>query len=137
MLARLNSKFNLMIVLLFTSSVLYSQELKITDESTLLFVEQSPSFIGGDKALFKYLADSIHIPESEKKISGAIYLSCIIDTLGKVRNISVLRGIKEAPLTTKEAIRVVSQMPNWKPGRQDGKKVNVKFQIPVRFPLQN
>lgn len=127
-------------VFLLFSSLTYSQEVELTDSNIVGWADWMPSFPGGDNALLKYLSDSLRMPEEEKNLSGTIYLSCVIDTLGKVRNVSIIKGIKEAPLTSKEAIRLVSTLPNFKPARDfvyhDGQKVNLKYNIPVALPAK-
>jgi periplasmic protein TonB len=83
----------------------------------------------------KYLADSIRYPEDakKKKIEGTVYLSVIIEKNGSISNIIVLRS----PDTSldNEAKRVISTMPRWSPGKQNGVPVRVNYLIPVHFKL--
>ncbi len=99
-------------------------------------LEEKPEFPGGESALMSYLAKSVRYPviAQENNIQGTVYLSFIISKTGKVKNVSLLRGVDSA--LNKEAVRVVSNMPNWTPGRQGTKCVDVTYQVPIRFVLQ-
>ncbi len=99
-------------------------------------LEEKPEFPGGESALLSYLAKSVHYPviAQENDIQGTVYLSFIISKTGKVKDVTLLRGVD--PALDKEAVRVVSNMPNWTPGRQGTKYVDVSYQVPIRFLLQ-
>ena len=99
-------------------------------------VEQMPQFPdGGMAGLMKYLSDNIRYPESARKAGtqGRVTVQFVVGKDGSIGNVSILRGVD--PALDEEAIRVVSEMPKWKPGLQKGKPVNVKFAIPVVFRL--
>ena len=99
-------------------------------------VEQMPQFPdGGMAGLMQYLADNLRYPESARKAGtqGRVTVQFVVGKDGSIGNVSILRGVD--PALDKEAIRVVSEMPKWKPGLQKGKPVNVKFAIPVVFRL--
>ncbi|MDR2010075.1 MAG: energy transducer TonB [Bacteroidales bacterium] len=98
-------------------------------------VEDKPEFPGGETALFKFIRDNTKYPERAKSIGieGRVYIEFVIDKDGKVSNIKVAHGVDE--LLDSEAIRVVSKMPDWKPGKQRGKAVPVKYIVPFRFKL--
>lgn len=106
-----------------------------TEPDFHLIVEEMPTFPGGEKSLFQFLSEQIRYPPIAKQnnIQGTVYLSFIINTKGEITDIEVLRdpggGLAD------EAIRVVKQMPKWNPGMQQGKAVNVKFNLPVKFKL--
>ena len=99
-------------------------------------VEQKPSFIGGDAALFKYLADSIKYPAMarENGIEGTVYVEFIIAKDGNVTEANVKRGIGGG--CNEEALRIVNAMPKWIPAKQKNKPVKVKYTLPVKFKLQ-
>ena len=99
-------------------------------------VEEMPSFPGGEEALLKYLSSQIKYPAiaRENGISGRVYLSFYIDKDGKVKDVKVLRGIGGG--CDEEAVRVVKAMPEWKPGRQNGRNVPVYYNVPVNFNLK-
>ena len=97
-------------------------------------VEQKPSFNGGDANEFsKWVNSRLVYPEicKEKGIQGRVTLQFTIRADGSVTNVSVLRGVH--PALDKEAVRVVSSSPKWKPGRSQGKPVDVTFTFPVIF----
>lgn len=99
-------------------------------------VEEQPEFPGGQGALLTFLSKNIKYPviAQENGIEGRVTTSFIIETDGSIRNIEVVRGVD--PSLDIEAVRVISTMPKWKPGRQRGKEVAVKFTVPVTFRLQ-
>ncbi len=99
-------------------------------------VEEMPSFPGGEEALMKYLGTQIKYPvmARENGISGRVYLSFYVDKDGKVKEVKVLRGIGGG--CDEEALRVVRAMPDWKPGRQNGRNVAVYYNVPVSFNLK-
>lgn len=99
-------------------------------------VEHMPEFPnGGMGALMKYLNENMQYPASakEKGIQGRITLQFVVDKDGSISGTKVLRGV-DADLD-KEAIRLINNMPNWKPGTQGGQPVRVKYTVPVMFRL--
>jgi periplasmic protein TonB len=98
-------------------------------------VQQHPEFPDGNTAMYKFLRDNIVYPAvaRENGISGTAYVAFVIWTDGSIRNIEGKRGPGGGCL--EEAIRVIKLMPNWKPGKQNGKAVPVAFTMPVKFEL--
>ena len=100
-------------------------------------VEQMPEFAdGGMPGLMKYLGANIKYPEEAKKnkIEGRVIIQFVVAKDGSIKDATILRSV--SPELDAEALRVINAMPNWKPGMQKGKPVNVKFTIPVTFKLQ-
>lgn len=99
------------------------------------FAEVMPSFPGGMEAMMKFIQRSIRYPNSAKTIgnSGTVYVSFVVDGTGKVTGVSVLRGFH--PACDKEAVRVVSLLPPWHGGKQNGDPVDVKMVLPITFDL--
>jgi periplasmic protein TonB len=99
-------------------------------------VEQMPEFPGGDKALYEFLAKNIKYPAVAKDngIEGKVYIKFVINEDGSVSQATVARGIGGG--CDEEALRVVKDMPKWKPGKQRGKNVKVWYTLPVYFKLQ-
>lgn len=99
-------------------------------------VEQNPSFPGGDKALMAYLTKNLKYPASaqENNIQGRVLVQFVVNKDGSIVDPKVLRSVD--PALDKEAMRVVSSMPKWTPGKQRGKNVRVRFTLPVTFRLQ-
>ncbi len=99
-------------------------------------VEDMPQFPGGDAALLSYISKSVKYPAiaQENNIQGRVIISFVIERDGSVADATVVRGVD--PALDKEALRVVNNMPKWKPGQQRGKPVRVKYTLPVTFRLQ-
>lgn len=106
------------------------------DDPVFTVVEEMPQFIGGDQALFKYLANSVKYPVAaqQKGIQGRVICQFVVDRDGKVTEPAIVRGVSHE--LDAEAIRVVQSMPVWKPGMQKGKAVRVKYTLPINFRLQ-
>lgn len=104
-----------------------------------IIVEQMPVFPGGELALRKYIADNIRYPDDPncdcEDIEGVVYVDFVVDTLGSVTDVRVIRGLH--PALDAEAVRVVKTLPNFEPARQGGKVVRVKHTLPVKFSKDN
>ena len=96
-----------------------------------------PEFPNGLKALFDFIYDNLKYPSDaiEKGIQGRVTVGVVIDENGSVTQPKILKSI--SPSLDKEALRIVSIMPKWKPGTQDGVPVKVKCTFPVIFKLPN
>ncbi len=105
-------------------------------ERTFDIVEQMPSFPGGTKKLMDYLNKNIRYPEAlaETCIQGRVIISFVVEKDGSISDIKVAKSLD--PLLDEEAVRVVSGMPKWNPGKQNGVTVRVKYTVPVTFRLQ-
>ena len=111
----------------------------VADNTPIPFqlVEEKPSFQGGDINQFlKWVRENQIYPEIAKEngIQGRVTVRATINTDGSLTDIMVVRGVD--PSLDKEAIRVVSQSPKWKPGKQSGKAVPVTYNIPVTFQIR-
>ena len=97
--------------------------------------EFMPEFPGGEDAMIAYLKSHMNYPKLAESIGieGTVFVQFVVNTRGKISRIEVLRGIGGG--CDKEAGRVIKSMPAWKPGTQDGHKVNVSFVLPVKFEL--
>jgi len=102
-------------------------------------VEEMPEFPGGTDSLFKHLGAAINYPEEAKakNLQGVVYVYFVIEKDGNISNVEVRRGVKDAPMLDAEALRAIKALPQWKPGKQNGKNVRVAFTFPVKFTLQN
>ena len=112
-------------------------EEEVVEEAPIFtVVESMPEFKGGMAELYKYLGNNIKYPVMAKEsgIQGKVYVTFVVERDGSITDVRVLRGIGGG--CDEEAIRVVSGMPNWKPGKQRGKPVRVQYNLPVRFTLQ-
>lgn len=106
------------------------------EEEIFLFVEQMPEFPGGEGALRQYLANAVKYPviAQENGIRGKVYVSFVVDETGNITNVDLLRGVDVS--LDNEALRVIRSLPKWKPGKQGGKPVKVRFSVPIQFELQ-
>ena len=99
-------------------------------------VEVMPSFPGGQGALMSYLNSHTKYPvvAQENGVKGRVTVSFVVERDGSITDVHVVRSVD--PSLDREAARVVSTMPNWQPGKQNGSAVRVKFNVPVQFKLQ-
>ncbi len=98
-------------------------------------VDEMPEFPGGYQAFIQYLAKRIRYPSSavRQKITGRVICSFVIDKEGKVTQPQIVQGSE--PIMDIETLRVIRNMPQWKPGKNKGKEVPVKFVVPVSFRM--
>ena len=118
-----------------TKIVIIEEPLQKADTDIFPVVEKMPEFPGGQKAMMNFLVENIKYPENARKegISGRVFITYVVEKDGKISNIKLLRGFH--PDCDKEALRVVSLMPDWKPGTEKGKPVRVQFNLPIKFNL--
>ena len=107
------------------------------EEVVFVVVESMPEFPGGQQALFKYLSENVKYPviAQENGIQGRVICQFVVNKDGSIVDVEVVRSGGDASLD-KEAVRVIKSMPKWKPGKQRGKAVRVKYTVPVNFKLQ-
>ncbi len=108
-----------------------------SDEGTVFqVVEQMPEFPGGMEALMKYLSKNIKYPNIalDNGIQGRVLVSFTVNKDGSIVDPEIMKSVD--PSLDKEAIRVISSMPKWNPGKQRGKPVRVKYTVPVAFRIQ-
>jgi protein TonB len=120
------------------AEVVTKEEVIEVEETKPVFtiVEEMPAFPGGEAERNKFLATNIVYPQqaTENGIQGTVYVSFVVDSKGNVTDVKVLRGIGGG--CDEEALRVVKMMPQWHPGKQNGKQVRVLFNMPIYFKLQ-
>ena len=104
-----------------------------TIDTAYSWVEQMPEFPGGEAALARYLAKVPH-HGTDIDIEGTVFVSIIIDKIGKVAMVNVVSGVHK--IVDDIAKEHISKMPDWIPGRQNGIPVNVKLVLPVRVMLE-
>lgn len=119
----------------------YVEEVKeeVVEEEAIPFqlVEEKPSFNGGDANEFsKWVNSKLQYPEIAKEngVQGRVTLQFTVNPDGSVSNVKVLRGVDSS--LDKEAVRVVSMSPKWKPGKQRNRAVKVTYTFPVIFQLR-
>ncbi len=106
------------------------------EEGPVSFVEIMPEFPGGEAALNNYLRKSINYPRQaqENDIMGTVFVKFVVGKDGSITDLEITSPRKGGGLE-EEALRVISKMPRWKPGRQNGQNVAVYFTLPIRFEL--
>ncbi|WP_314714470.1 energy transducer TonB [Segatella salivae] len=124
----------MMLVLLFSFMTSTAQ----TKKNDMVFdvVEVMPQFPGGQIAMMKYIMENIKYPKQAMKegIQGRVAVSFIVEKDGSISDVRPILSVH--PLLNKEAVRVVKSMPKWTPGKQNGKPVRVRFNVPVMFKLK-
>ena len=123
-------------------TLIYSQKdiLKNTKDScscdysnnVFSITEEPAEFVSGHASMIKFLQDNIHRTE-ETEIMGIVVVQFIIDTHGYLCKSKILKGIRGCTSCSKEALRVVSLMPKWIPGKMNGRAVNCEYNLPVQF----
>lgn len=109
----------------------------IPEDEVFMFVEQNPDFPGGTEKLFEFLGENIKYPVAAKNanLEGMVIAQFIVTKEGKIQDVTIVKGL--SPETDAEAKRVIALMPDWAPGKQDGKPLHVKYTLPIRFYLNN
>lgn len=111
------------------------QRMTSTDDDVYEVVEKMPAFPGGIAELMKYLSSNIKYPVEAHKagIQGRVVVSFVVNKDGTVKDAKIVRSVDKS--IDAEALRVISAMPKWQPGYQDGKAVSVRYTLPVTFRL--
>lgn len=114
------------------------EEVKPVEDANKVFlvVEQPPEFEGGLEAMYKFIRKNMKYPASARRmnIEGSVFVGFVVDADGKISEAGVIKGISAD--CDKEALRVVQMMPKWRPGKQSGRPVRVKFVLPIKFALE-
>lgn len=123
----------MMLVLLFSFMTSTAQ----TKKNDMVFdvVEVMPQFPGGQIAMMKYIMENMKYPKQAMKegIQGRVAVRFIVEKDGSISDVKPILSVH--PLLNKEAVRVVKSMPKWTPGKQNGKPVRVRFNLPIMFKL--
>ena len=106
-------------------------------EAIFTVVEKAPEFPGGAQAMYKFLGENIKYPEAAAKanVQGKVFLSFVVTSEGEIKNIQVLKGLGYG--ADAESVRVISKMPRWEPGMQSGRPVNVRYNLPIAYQLDD
>ena len=112
------------------------EEEPVEEEQIFQVVEEMPEFPGGMAECLKFLAKNIKYPTIalENGVQGRVIVQFVVNSDGTIVDPVVMRSVD--PYLDKEALRVIKMMPKWKPGKQRGKAVRVKYTVPVTFKLQ-
>lgn len=109
------------------------QTVEAAPPDTIQTPDENPEFIGGQEALNQYFINNISYPEEliKNDIAGKVYVGFVINKDGSISDVHIKRGDQEQ--FNKEAIRVISKMPAWNPGKKDGKPVKTQLVLPIHF----
>jgi protein TonB len=105
------------------------------DNELFTVVDQQPEFEGGYAAMMAFVKANMKYPANARRMrtEGTVHVSFIVSKTGAISEVQVLRGFMTE--CDREAVRVVNLMPGWKPGRQNGRNVNVRFILTLKFKL--
>jgi TonB family protein len=105
-------------------------------EKIFTYVDQMPSFPGGDEGLYSFISKNIVYPETAQKaaVEGKVYVQFVIDIDGSVTDVKTQKRIGAG--CDEEAVRVVKLMPKWIPGKNKGIAVKVRISLPIKFALK-
>ena len=111
------------------------EEEEVDEQQIFQVVEENPEFPGGMKECMKFLSNNIKYPQisQENGVQGRVIVQFVVNADGTIVDPVVVRGVD--PYLDKEALRVIKLMPKWKPGKQRGKAVRVRYTQPVLFRL--
>jgi len=127
--------FGILVTNSFTQSTTKVQQDTVKEEMIYDMPEIMPEFPGGADALDDFIKTHlVYPPEAKAKgIQGKVYVQFVVEKDGSITNVEVRRGAN--PLLDNEAVRVVKMLPNFKPGTMRGKKVRVRYTLPIVFTL--
>lgn len=105
------------------------------DNELFTIVDQQPEFEGGYAALMAFVQQNMKYPTNARRleVEGTVHVGFVVSKTGAISDVKVLRGFMTE--CDNEAVRVVQMMPAWKPGKQNGRNVNVRFVLPLKFRL--
>jgi len=117
----------------------FSQEEETPDKSkstTYNVVAVSPEYPGGPSAMSQFIVDNFQYPEKaiKKNEQGTIWIEFVVRKSGDLSDIKVVKGVSRS--LDAECVRIIALMPKWKPGEQEGKKVNVRYTIPIKAKME-
>ncbi|WP_299825745.1 energy transducer TonB [uncultured Pontibacter sp.] len=106
------------------------------NNGVFIYVEEMPEFNGGEKAMLQYIGKKVNYPRAAQRenIQGLVVVTFVVAPTGEIRDAEVVKGLGYG--TDEEALRVVRGMPKWKPGKQNGRPVAVRYTLPIRFSIR-
>lgn len=111
--------------------------INVEDDQVWLAADNQPEFPGGLDSLYNFIARNVRYPPKAREwgVEGKVYVSIVVEKDGSITGIKILRGIGQG--CDEEAKRVVRLLPNFIPGKQDGRLVRVQYIIPINFKLSS
>lgn len=113
------------------------QPVLVPDKEVFVSVQEMPKYKGGSTKLYEYIYGNIEYPElaREMGVTGIVYVNFVVRSDGSIDNVNITRGIGYG--CDKEVLKMMKAMPDWIPGEQRGRKVNVEYNLSVKFKLLN
>jgi protein TonB len=127
---------------LFAVNTIFGQEPLVKPDSSNIFtvVDQDAEFPGGYDIMNKFIRDNINLNEviefSKKEMYNKVFVQFVVNKEGLIEDIKIMKASAHCPPCNKEAIRLVASMPQWKPGKVNGKAVSMYFTLPLIFAIQ-
>ena len=120
-----------------TFSFLKAQSLSNDNSEILTFAEQMPEYPNGMDSVMRFIQKNLSYPGKAKKdsIQGKVIVQFVVSKTGAIEDIKIIKSLSKE--CDEEVMRVVSIMPRWNPGKQNGKAVSVRFVLPVIFRLKD
>lgn len=108
----------------------------LENDEIFTVVEENPMFPGGLKEMFAFISKNLKYPveAQQANVSGKVFAKFVVRQDGSISDIKILKGIGFG--CDEETVRVIAQMPKWKPGKQNGQPLNVHFTMPVNFMME-
>ena len=138
----MTTSLRLLVVLLMSTYGFSAHAQQVKPDSTAssprivyTVVQQQPEFPGGMSKLNQYFKKNLRYPKTaqEGRLEGRIFVTFIVNEQGNIEEARVLRSLD--PEMDAEAVRLIQEMPTWIPGKQNGKSINCRFNLPVNFAL--
>lgn len=111
------------------------QERVLVEDSVYYFADKRAEFPGGDDAMSQFIAKELNYPDRarQRSIEGRVIVRFVVDSTGKIKNPTVLT--KTDSILSEEAVRIVSNLPTWKPAEHKGVRVQMYVTVPITFRL--
>ncbi|MFN7491912.1 MAG: TonB family protein [Cyclobacteriaceae bacterium] len=124
-------------IVLVDSLVTVDQENPQLENRVRVMAEVMPEFNGGIDSLYAYFNSKLKYPEWEKKqkIEGKVFVTFVVDADGKIKDPAIVRSVEGSKNFDEEVLRIIREMPDWKPGQDRGQNVAVQFTLPIMFRL--
>lgn len=110
----------------------------LNGQKVLIMVDEPPEYKGGMSEFYRLLSKNLSYPKSQQEFQGRVFVKFVIDTLGRIRGGCIAKRFDQKQLTPVEieALRLISVLDDWVPGRHEGRKVPVKMIFPIHFGEQ-
>lgn len=105
-------------------------------DEVFTLVEEMAEFNGGAMAMMKYIQKNLKAPNNKPKVTGKCFAKFIVRTDGSISDITIIKPVPNCEECSDEVIKLLSEMPKWKPAKQNGRPVPVYYNLPINFNFQ-